>query len=373
MFDSSTAPADPLAPLREAVSARLRTTVDDLGTSFEEVGPEVADLFDVAATMLPGGKRLRASFAATGWLALGGSRAAGDLAGAPQIVLAGTGLELFQLAALVHDDLIDGSLTRRGQPAAHRQFATLHQDRAMLDRPDRFGAAGAVLLGDLLLAAAMGELQRALDPLPPEAREAGRRIVQRMMTEVTVGQYLDIYAQSAPWSPDPARDLDRARRVIRSKSARYSVEHPLILGAAMAGADRSALAAASRIGLPVGEAFQLRDDVLGVFGDPGVTGKPAGDDLREGKRTVLVTLAMTRADAAGVDLLRGALGNADLDTDTVTRVRELLTATGALASVEELIGERTRAALAAIDAAGYADAAADLLRDLARAAISRSS
>ncbi|MBZ2195633.1 polyprenyl synthetase family protein [Occultella gossypii] len=369
MSVSPASPTDPLTSLREAVSSRVRTTVEGLGESFRDVGPEVTDLFDVAGTMLPGGKRLRASFAAAGWLALGGPD---DLQRAPEIVLAGSGLELFQLAALVHDDLIDGSLTRRGLPAAHRQFTTLHDQRAMLDTGDHFGAAGAVLLGDLLLVAAVGELQDALELLPASARAAGRRIVQRMMAEVTVGQYLDIYAQSAPWSADAALDLDRARRVIRSKSARYSVEHPLTLGAAMAGADEPALGAASRIGLPIGEAFQLRDDVLGVFGDPDVTGKPAGDDLREGKRTVLVTLAMTRADAAGVDLLRSALGNADLDPDTVARVRELLTGTGALASVEELIGERTAAALAAIDAAGYAQPARDRLRTLARAAITRS-
>ncbi|WP_154794357.1 polyprenyl synthetase family protein [Occultella kanbiaonis] len=366
---SPTSPADPLTSLREAVSDRVRATVDDLGGSFRDIGPEVADLFDVAGTMLSGGKRLRASFAAAGWFALGGPD---DLRRAPEIVLAGSGLELFQLAALVHDDLIDGSLTRRGLPAAHRQFSALHDERAMLDTGDHFGAAGAVLLGDLLLVAAVGELQDALDRLPESARSAGRRIVQRMMAEVTVGQYLDIYAQSAPWSADPALDLDRARRVIRSKSARYSVEHPLTLGAAMAGAAATELEAASRIGLPIGEAFQLRDDVLGVFGDPDVTGKPAGDDLREGKRTVLVTLAMTRADAAGVDLLRAALGNADLDAGTVAQVRELLTGTGALASVEELIGERTETALAAIDAAGYAEPARDRLRTLARAAITRS-
>lgn len=354
-----------LEALRDAVSARVLSSVAGLAGHFEPVGPEIAVQFDVASVLLARGKRLRAAFAAAGWRCAGGA----DLTG--PIVRAGSGLELFQMAALVHDDLMDGSHTRRGLPAAHRQFAALHTELAMLGDAENFGAAGAILLGDLLLVAATADLNGALDEVAEAARLRGRAIVEEMMAEVTIGQYLDIYAQSAPWSDDPRVDLDRARRVIRAKSARYSVEHPLALGAAMAGADEAAISQYRAIGLPVGEAFQLRDDVLGVFGDPAVTGKPAGDDLREGKRTVLVTLAMTRAAGADVTLLRGALGRADLDADEVEEIRAILTRSGALAQVEQLIQDRTDAGFAAIDAAGLPHDAVDWLQHLARAAISR--
>src|SRR5699024_9685911 len=192
-----------------------------------------------------------------------------------------------------------------------------------------------------------------------------------VMAEVTVGQYLDIYAQSAPWADDPEVDLDRARRVIKAKSARYSVEHPLALGAAMAGANRAGCEAIRAVGLPVGEAFQMRDDVLSVFGDPSVTGKPAGDDLREGKRTVLVTSAMTLASPPEIEILRSRIGDPDLTEDQVVEVREILTSCGALAAVEELITQRAATAQAAIDALDLPPEQDQLLRELATAAITR--
>src|SRR5699024_3350018 len=203
------------------------------------------------------------------------------------------------------------------------------------------------------------------------ARGRARSIMLAMMAEVTVGQYLDIYAQAAPWSEDPGVDLDRARRVIRAKSASYSVQQPLRLGAAMAGAEQSGLAACAAFGLPIGEAFQLRDDVLGVFGGPALTGKPAGDDLREGKRTVLVTSAMTRADQEQRSVLRTALGNPDLQSQDVDRVREILTATGAVREVEDLIEERVAEALQVLDDSPVSPRAAAVLRSLVQAAVGR--
>src|SRR5699024_3216891 len=197
-------------------------------------------------------------------------------------------------------------------------------EHAMLGSAERFGTSAAVLLGDLLLVAARRELEQAVAQCALQAQARSRTIISDMMTEVTVGQYLDIYAQSVPWSQDPAVDLDRARRVIRSKSARYSIEHPLRLGAALAGANEEQLGLCSRIGLPIGEAFQLRDDVLGVYGDPEITGKPAGDDLREGKRTVLLTLAVLRAGAEQRDLLRRHIGDSGLQPGQVETVRSIL-------------------------------------------------
>lgn len=356
-----------LTELREAVGARVNASMVDLAEEYRRVGDEVADLFTIATSLLTGGKRLRAAFAAAGWAAFGGAP------GSAPIVRAGAGLELFQMAALVHDDIIDASTTRRGMPAAHRQLAARHGELAMTGNPDRFGENGALLLGDLLLVASQREIEAALEPLDAAARSRGRAVMLAMMTEVTVGQYLDIYAQAAPWSQDPAVDLDRARRVIRSKSARYSVEQPLRLGAAMAGADEPGLTSCSAVGLPIGEAFQLRDDLLGVFGDPEQTGKPAGDDLREGKRTVLVTSAMARAQDRDREVLRAALGNPALTGHDVAQVQEILRRTGAEQHVEDLIAERVTDGLQALSTAAVEPAADAVLRTLVGAAVARTS
>lgn len=356
---------DPLPDLPAAVTAQVLESWNRLADDFGHLGPEIEPMFAVGADLLRHGKRLRAAFAAAGW------RSAGGAALAPAEVRLGAGLELFQMAALVHDDLMDGSLTRRGRPSAHRQFTQHHGRLGLLGHGDSFGDAGAVLLGDLLLVAATSELDHAVQLGTAAGIEAAHRLVQTMMAEVTVGQFLDIYAQSAPWAADPAADLDRAHRVIRAKSARYSVEHPLTIGAAMAGADRSMLADLAAVGLPIGEAFQLRDDLLGVFGDPGTTGKPAGDDLREGKRTVLVTLALTLADAADRQRLRSAVGSDDLDATEVAYLRQILERSGAVAAVEELIANLHAKAMEALAAIALPEAARATIRDLAQAAVAR--
>lgn len=356
-------PTDSLTALRNKVSDRLALVLEEHRDRFSGIGPEVADLFDVAGPLLARGKRLRAAFLAAGWRSFCGKPLSFSE------IQAGAGLELFQLAALVHDDLMDGSVARRGLPAAHLQFRRLHDGRAMISDGEAFGAAGALLLGDLLLVAAQSELDAAVRR--SEESAIARETVQEMMAEVTVGQYLDIYAQSAPWSADPTVDLDRAKRVIRAKSARYSVEHPLVIGAAMAGATREQRQGIRAVGLPIGEAFQLRDDLLSVFGDSDVTGKPTGDDFREGKRTVLVTVAMTLAPADEVELLKAAIGDPDLSDDQVDEVRRILTSSGAVEHVEELIAAKSQAASLAIDALELPEDRAALLRTVSSSAVTR--
>lgn len=352
------------------LSAAVTNTVIDswqrVGAEFAIVGPELDDLFTVGIDLLRHGKRLRAAFAALGWRGVGGP------ALATAEVRLGAGLELFQMAALVHDDLMDGSQTRRGRPAAHRQFISLHHAQSLLGDAESFGSSAAVLLGDLLLVAASSELDAAITLGDPQGTATARALVSTMMAEVTVGQYLDIVAQSAPWSSDPSVDLNRAQRVIRAKSARYSVEHPLTIGAAMAGADQPTLEVLAQIGLPIGEAFQLRDDLLGVFGDPHITGKPAGDDLREGKRTVLVTLAMTRATGPQRAQLQEAIGQPDLTAADIDDVRGILTTTGAVDEVESLISQRFETAMATLSDSGLPAHTRRQLASLARAAVTRS-
>lgn len=360
--------------VRHRVDALLAGHAERLRDQVTNISHEAAPLADAITGMLSGGKRLRASFAYWSW------RAHGGLPGTPaeeSALRVGVALELFHAAALFHDDVIDDSDTRRGLPAAHRRFSAEHRRDEWAGDHDRFGVAVAILLGDLTLIASDAELAGAIATLPAPARRAAREVFDAMRTEVTIGQHLDLLAQSRPWDGDPDRVERRAREVVRLKSARYSVEHPLVLGAAVAGADDEALAACRAIGLPLGEAFQLRDDLLGVFGDPAVTGKPAGDDLREGKRTVLVARALRLARAAGddgtVDLLRTRLGDLALDAQDAAQVAAAIARTGAADEVERLIAELAGRALDLVERRGWPEPAHSRLVDLARRAVDRRS
>ncbi|MDP9800170.1 geranylgeranyl diphosphate synthase type I [Arcanobacterium wilhelmae] len=286
-----------------------------------------------------GGKRTRALFVAAGWEAAGGED--------PLPLHAGTAVELYQLSALVHDDLIDHATTRRGTDASHVGFAKIHARESMRGIADEFGTAATIVLGDYLLSLAMEEMAVA-EAVSDEARSAGMRLFATMTAETAFGQYLDIRAENVPLSPDVEEATDSALAVLLHKSARYSVESPLLLGATLRGADHATLTALSKVGLPLGEAFQLRDDDLGIFGKPELTGKPVGSDWSEGKRTVL--LALTRA---GLDVSN--LANADallgspLDAQQARRVQELVEKSGARELHERMITRREDAALEAAE------------------------
>ena len=370
MTDLYRAAAATLSPLDDVdlhgrVQHALDAFLEDKAALLADVGPECEALAGTVARLVSGGKRLRPAFCYWGWRGAGG---ADDGA----VVRAAAALELFQAAALIHDDVMDGSDTRRGMPAVHRQFASLHAAESWAGSASRFGEAGAILAGDLCL----GWSDELLTDsgLPPAALERGRRVFDRMRTELMAGQYLDVVAQASPGqatSRSAEGDVERALRVVRYKSAKYSVEHPLLLGAAFASASPELVAAYSAFGLPLGEAFQLRDDVLGVFGDPGETGKPAGDDLREGKRTVLVALALRAATVSQSARLVHLLGRQDLTSAGVDDLRGIITATGALAAVEEMIDERARRCLAALEDAPVATPARAALLALVDAATAR--
>jgi len=352
-------------PRVDAVLARYVDSERDLLTTF---GPDSAALTDAVAQMLSGGKRLRAAFCYWSFRAHGGEPGTAE---ADAVLGVGAALELFQAAALFHDDVMDASDTRRGLPAAHRTFAGLHERSGWSGSADRFGEAAAILLGDLTLVASESQFSRATAVLPPDLTSRARAVFDLMRTEVTAGQYLDVLAQAMPWGEDPAADERRAREVIRAKSARYSVEHPLVLGAALAGAGGSARVTCSSFGLPLGEAFQLRDDLLGVFGDPAATGKPAGDDVREGKRTVLVARAMAAGDDAQRAALRSRLGVRDLPDDDVAVVAEVIRRTGAHEEVEQLIDRLSATAFHALASAPLAEPGKSMIAELAHAAVDR--
>ncbi|WIM93502.1 polyprenyl synthetase family protein [Actinoplanes oblitus] len=347
--------------LRSRIHATVERFLDEQARVLAEVSDDCATLVRYVAELMAGGKRLRAAFCYWGW------RAAGS-PDATAVVTAATALEFLQAAALIHDDIMDGSDTRRGAPSMHRRFAGLHRGNGWSTDAEHFGTSAAVLAGDLCLT--WSDALYAGSGLDPAALARGRGVFDRMRTQLMGGQYLDVLDQAGAGRHHPGA-LERARRVVRYKSAKYTVEHPLLLGGRLAGADERLLACFSAFGLPLGEAFQLRDDMLGVFGDTERTGKPAGDDLREGKRTVLVALAFDRADAVQEKVLSSLLGNSDLDVAGIDVLREVITETGAAAAVEDLIQELLGRSLTALDSTECDERSRAMLLALGRAAIDR--
>ena len=359
--------------LRVRVSAALTAFLDRQEEVLRLISTDLLEPAEALRNFLDGGKRMRPAFCYWGWRAAGGAQDA-DAALEQAALVAAASLELLQASALIHDDYMDGSDTRRGKPAVHKRFESLHRSGGWEGSADRFGAAAAILLGDITLTWCDEMFTRS--GLDAVRIHAARPVFDLMRSEVMAGQYLDVLAQSRGLSvASPAEILERAETVIRFKSAKYTIERPLQLGAALATGDADEAGAISvalsEYGLPLGEAFQLRDDVLGVFGDPAATGKPAGDDLREGKQTVLVALAAARADEVRLKLLREGLGDPELDAAGVAALQQVIVDTGALESVEERIAQRTRRALEALDGAPVTDEAREVLGELAIAATAR--
>ena len=353
-------PAPPPHPLdAEDLRSRVDKSVDDMlarqAAVLDEVSDDLSPLMEALADLLRGGKRLRPAFCYWGWRGAGG-------ADGPEIVTVAASLELFQAAALIHDDVMDGSDTRRGQPSVHRRVAALHRRDRWLGSSESFGVAGAILAGDLCLS--WCDEMYAGSGLPAEDLLRGRAVFDRMRTELMCGQYLDMLE-----STQSTTTVERARHVILYKSAKYSVAQPLLLGGALAGAGPELLSTYDGYGRALGEAFQLRDDVLGVFGDPATTGKPAGDDLREGKRTVLVALTLERCSPAQAAQVRAGLGDPRLGADGVEALREVMVQCGALAAVEEMIAVQSATARAAL--AGVDEPAHSVLDQLVSAATKR--
>lgn len=312
--------------------------------------------------VLGGGKRLRPAFAYWGW------RAVATRDPDPAVLLLFSALELLHASALVHDDVIDESSTRRGKPTAHKHFAALHRERNWRGSPDQFGISAAILAGDLAQAWADDIVYRA--ELPPDAQRRVQRVWADIRTEVLGGQYLDIVAEASG-----AESIASAMSVATFKTACYTVTRPLQLGAAAAADRPDVQEIFGRFGNDLGVAFQLRDDVLGVFGDPAVTGKPSGDDLRSGKRTVLLAEAMelaAKSDPLAANVLRTSIGNRLTDAQ-VRQLRDIIESVGALTAAEDRIAALTQRALATLSAAPIDATAKAGLSEMATLATSRSS
>lgn len=356
--------------LVDLIQLRIDEFLAEHRAQLTSIAPELGDVIDLAARYLAGGKRFRGLFCYWGWQSVAGRGddlvAAEDASGEfPGIVLSAAALEVFHAAALVHDDIMDNSDTRRGAPSAHRLFEAIHRDGRWAGDGALYGRSAALLLGDLLLGWSDELLDRGAMLLPAGAARAGRAEFSRMRTEVTAGQYLDILEENA-WIAAPERDaLARAHRVIVYKSAKYTAEAPLAMGAALGGGTTEQLAALRAFGLPLGIAYQLRDDLLGVFGDPSVTGKPAGDDLREGKRTVLIAIARQKLPTPVRAVIDELLGDPDLDEEQVAVIRGALRECGAVDEIEQIIAREVDRALLALKEAPLSRSARDRLTELA--------
>jgi geranylgeranyl diphosphate synthase type I len=317
---------------------------------------QLSQFVELLEEFMVGGKRIRPILTVLGWQAAGGEN---DLT---TVVRVAASLEMFHAFTLIHDDIMDDSDTRRGRPTIHRTLAGERGD----ERTERFGIGGAVLLGDLAFAWSDDLLHTA--DLTPAQSAAVLPVVTEMRTEVMLGQYLDLRATG-----ELTDDVDATLTVNRYKTAKYTVERPLHIGAALAGADAPTLAACTAFALPLGEAFQLRDDLLGVYGEARDTGKSRLDDLRAGKNTTLVALALRAGDSAQRARLRTLIGDTGLDETGAEEVRAIFAATGARDAVERLIDDRYRQALGVLDAAPFTADAVTALKHLAATATRRNS
>lgn len=348
--------------LAEAVTGHLRDYLRDRRRDAAYIGADYAVLTEALEEfVLRGGKRLRPAFAYWGWRAVAGTEPG------PDVLRLFSALELLHACALVHDDVIDASAMRRGLATVHRIFAERHRDRNWHGSAEQFGLSAAILLGDLSLVWADDIVATAA--LDPDAHARVQRVWAAIRTEVLGGQYLDIVSEASG-----AETVASAVTVNIYKTASYTITRPLQLGAAAAADRPDVLEAFHELGTSLGVAFQLRDDVLGVFGDPDVTGKPSGDDLRSGKRTVLLAEAVELAeknDPAAAELLHTSIGT-ELTDSQVVDVRAAIESVGALAAVESRIEQLTREAIGVLDSVSIDPQARIGLTELARLAANRS-
>lgn len=341
-------PPPSLLRIARAVEARLDVVLRDEESRWSTFDPDLASpVAEIRRLIGAGGKRLRPAFCHWGFVGLGGDPSDS------RVVEAGAALELLHAFALFHDDIMDGAVTRRGESVTHEVFAAEHRAQGSSGEARRYGEGMAILIGDLTFVLS----DRLLDGISAPARS----IWHELRIELNIGQILDLMG-----SARHDRRRDKAERICRYKSGKYTIERPLHLGATIAAADRAEpmLTSLSAYGLPLGDAFQMRDDVMGVFGDPSITGKPVGDDLREGKPTPLLAVAVARADDAQRAVL-DRVGRDTLSDADVAAVQQIVVDCGALDEMEEVISRLTEQAVTALARLDLAGDAQRELEDLA--------
>ena len=329
---------------KERIDALLAEALAALAVDMAPAGAPAAELLTPVSAIASRGKRMRALLLLTSYEACGGREPR-------RAEHAATALELFQTAALIHDDVLDLSDTRRGMSSTHRTLEGLHLTSGWSGDAARFGVNGAILAGDLALMACQRAMVQSVAGLPERWALAVSERFTSMASLCTAGQYLDIRLASQPLS-DIGEQSDAIVATMRSKTASDTAEGPLAIGAALAGAEESAVDAWAQVGVPLGIAFQLRDDLLGVVGSPEATGKPAGDDLREGKRTLLLAHAMSGADAAGRATLLAVIGVDGASGNSVADAIDVIESTGAVDGVEHQIEDYAAQARATVERLG---------------------
>ncbi len=343
------APTPPsLALLARRIDERLRVLLDAELARWTAFDPDLAEpIGEIGRLVLAGGKRLRPAFTHWGFVGAGGDP------DDQRVVDAGAAFELMHAFALFHDDVMDDATSRRGALTTHTKFARHHEEGRWAGEARRFGDGVAILVGDLAFVYA--------DQLMLGTSPQAWAIWNELRIELNIGQVLDILG-----GVRNDRRRDKAERICRYKSGKYTIERPLHLGAVMAAPDRAdeLLPALSAYGLPLGDAFQMRDDVMGAFGDEDLTGKPVGGDLREGKPTPLLARAVEASSAAQREVL-DLVGRPGLTDEQVAAIQQVIVDTGALADLERTIDALTDEALAAIGRACITDHARDELVQLA--------
>lgn len=332
------------------VESRLGQFLHDEQFRWADLDGDLSEpLGELTRLVSAGGKRLRPAFCQLAFVGAGGDEDS-------QVLLdAQAALELLHASALLHDDIIDGSNTRRGEPTSHTRYIAKHADGKWAGEGRRFGEGAAILIGDLAFVYA--------DQLMMSANSITQKIWNEMRIELNIGQYLDLLG-----SAQRDRNLTRAERVCRYKSGKYTIERPLHIGATLAAPERAdvLLDQLSSFGLPLGDAFQMRDDVLGVFGDSTskVTGKPIGDDLREGKPTPLLAMAYERASTTQRAVL-DQVGSPNFDQLMIAKIQQVIVETGALAALETNITALVNQAESAIRQSALNQTSIDQLVELA--------
>ena len=325
------APAS-LRPIADRVVQRLEQFLTPELARWAAFDPDLREpMAEIRRLVFSGGKRLRPAFCHWAFVGCGGDP------DDPIVTDAGAAFELMHAFALFHDDVMDDADSRRGERTTHRLFAAQHVDGDWAGEARRFGEGMAILIGDLAFVYS--------DQLMAGANPTAWRIWNELRIELNVGQVLDMLG-----SVQGLRDVAQAERICRYKSGKYTIERPLHLGAALAAPGQFDLISPrlSAYGLPLGDAFQMRDDVMGAFGDQRTTGKPVGGDLREGKPTPLLARAVAAATGAQRRVLR-AVGTPGLTDDEVGAIQQVIVDTGALADLEATIDRLTAEAVAALD------------------------
>jgi len=344
--------------MRSEINQALTEFVQGENKYLAKIGSELDPVSGgIEKFLLESGKRLRPIFAYAGVIGTGTKPT-------KELISAFASLELIHVCALIHDDVMDGSDTRRGAPSIHKSFEKMHQEKKLVGSATQFGISSAILLGDLALIWSAQMLHKA--GLANDQLIKSLPIYDEMRVELMAGQYLDVYEQALG-----TQSVERSLKVARYKSGKYTIERPLHFGASLGGASTNLITAYTNYGVPLGQAFQLRDDLLGIFGDPVVTGKPTGDDLREGKRTALMAVTMERASPMQLKELSRNFGDPNLTNQQVSTLQSIIVETGAQAHIESMIEELTNTSLSALTHDEISTVGKALLTELADIATNR--